>query len=112
MPLCWRHAGSSTHEMVRPLSASRPSEWLADGQMTCNVQCLKGHCDRRVDVRLDTLPRDQHWSRVGCAWCARHVALQDLCILSRTGTTVPGKSGRAWGQGFDSAMKQHPCCSV
>jgi hypothetical protein len=42
-----------------------PAEWLADGHVTCNIQCLNGHCRHVVDVRLDTLPQDQPWSRVG-----------------------------------------------
>ena len=37
-----------------------PAEWLAEGHGTCNIQCLYGHC-----VRLDTLPQDQPWSRIG-----------------------------------------------
>jgi hypothetical protein len=33
-----------------------PAEWLADGHVTCNIQCSGGTCNRRmVDVRLDTL---------------------------------------------------------
>jgi hypothetical protein len=46
---------------------------VADGHVTCNIQCLNGRCDRRVDVRLDTLPQDQPWARVGlrlvCSAC-------------------------------------------
>ena len=43
-----------------------PAEWLADGHVTCCVQCLSGECDRRmVDVPLDGLPQDEPWSRVG-----------------------------------------------
>jgi hypothetical protein len=34
-----------------------PAEWLAEGYVTCNIQC-HGGCDRLVDVRLDTLPQD------------------------------------------------------
>ncbi len=42
-----------------------PAEWLADGHVTCSIQCRSGECDRRiVDVRLDILPQDQPWSRV------------------------------------------------
>jgi hypothetical protein len=34
--------------------------------VTCNVQCSSGQCDRRmVDVRLDTLPQDLPWSKIG-----------------------------------------------
>ncbi|MET4607565.1 hypothetical protein ABIB90_007069 [Bradyrhizobium sp. JR4.1] len=50
-----------------------PAEWLAEGHVTCNIQCLNGRCDRRVDVRLETLPQDQPWSSVGlrmvCSAC-------------------------------------------
>jgi hypothetical protein len=41
-----------------------PAEWLADGHVTCNIQC-HGGCDRFVDVRLDTLPQDRPWSTIG-----------------------------------------------
>ncbi|MCK1551248.1 hypothetical protein IVB11_19865 [Bradyrhizobium sp. 177] len=41
--------------------------------MTRDIQCLNGRCDRMVDVRLDALPQDQPWSRVGlrlvCSAC-------------------------------------------
>jgi hypothetical protein len=40
-----------------------PAEWLADGHVTCNIQC-RG-CDRMVDVRLDTLPQDLPWLTIG-----------------------------------------------
>ncbi|EIG63674.1 hypothetical protein Bra1253DRAFT_00183 [Bradyrhizobium sp. WSM1253] len=47
-----------------------PTEWLTDGHVTCNIQCLNGLCHRRVDVWLDTLPP---WSRLGlrlvCSAC-------------------------------------------
>jgi len=43
-----------------------PAEWLADGHVTCNIQCSGRKCDRRmVDVRLDTLPQDLLWSKIG-----------------------------------------------
>jgi hypothetical protein len=43
-----------------------PAEWLADGHVTCNIQCSAGKCDRRmVDVRLDTLPQDLPWAKIG-----------------------------------------------
>jgi hypothetical protein len=35
-----------------------PAEWLAEGG-------LNGDHMRMVDVRLDTLPQDQPWSRIG-----------------------------------------------
>lgn len=50
-----------------------PAEWLAEGHVTCSIQCLNGRCDRRVDVPLDRLPQDQPWSSVGlrlvCSAC-------------------------------------------
>ena len=43
-----------------------PAEWLADGHVTCSIQCSGGKCDHRmVDVRLDTLPQDLTWSSIG-----------------------------------------------
>jgi hypothetical protein len=43
-----------------------PAEWIADGHVTCNIQCSGGNCGQRmVDVRLDTLPQDLPWSRIG-----------------------------------------------
>jgi hypothetical protein len=42
-----------------------PAEWLAEGRVTCSIQCLNGDCMHQADVRLDTLPQDQPWSRVG-----------------------------------------------
>lgn len=44
-----------------------PADWLSEGHITCNIQCLNGDCKRIVDVRLDRLPMDRPWSRVG--WC-------------------------------------------
>lgn len=70
---------SQPHEVRRNTSSDRytkrsghypprsPAEWLADGDVTCNIQCLNGRCHRRVDVRLGTLPQDQPWSRVALA---------------------------------------------
>lgn len=51
-----------------------PAEWIADGHVTCNVQCSSGRCRHRmVDVRLDTLPRDLPWSTIArrllCTQC-------------------------------------------
>lgn len=42
-----------------------PAEWLAEGHVTCSIRCLNGHCKHTVDVRLDPLPQDRPWSRVG-----------------------------------------------
>ena len=39
---------------------------IADGHVTCNIQCWGGNCDRRmVDVGRDTLPHDLPWSTIG-----------------------------------------------
>jgi hypothetical protein len=51
-----------------------PAESIADGHVTCNIQCSGGKCDRRmVDVRLDTLPQGLPWStiarRLVCKQC-------------------------------------------
>ncbi|MBR0884780.1 hypothetical protein ABIF65_007086 [Bradyrhizobium japonicum] len=40
-----------------------PAEWLAEGHVTCNIQCHG--CRRTVDFPLDTLPQNRPWSRVG-----------------------------------------------
>ena len=43
-----------------------PVEWLADGPVTCSIQCSGGNCDRHmVDVRLDTLPRHLPLATIG-----------------------------------------------
>jgi hypothetical protein len=53
--------------MGRALSTREPAEWIAGGHVTCNIQCLSGDCKRIVDFRLDRIPSDRQWSRVG--WC-------------------------------------------
>jgi hypothetical protein len=46
-------------------SLGSPAEWIADGHVTCNIQCSGAKCDRRlVDVRLDTLPQALPWSTI------------------------------------------------
>jgi hypothetical protein len=43
-----------------------PAQWIAEGDVTCNIQCSARRCARRmVDVRLDTLPQDLPWSKIG-----------------------------------------------
>jgi hypothetical protein len=43
-----------------------PAEWIADGHVTCNIQCSGGKCHQRmVNVRLDTLPQNLPWSQIG-----------------------------------------------
>jgi hypothetical protein len=55
-----RHARSTDKY---PLGS--PAKWIADGHVTCNIQC-SAKCDRRmVDVGLDALPQDLPWSRIG-----------------------------------------------
>jgi len=44
------------------LHTRSPAEWLAEGHVTCSIQCLNGDCKHQADVRLDTLPQDQPWS--------------------------------------------------
>ncbi|WP_409188793.1 hypothetical protein [Bradyrhizobium sp. RDM4] len=39
-----------------------PADWIADGHVTCNVQC--NGCARMVDVRLDALPQGRPWAQV------------------------------------------------
>ena len=41
-----------------------PAKWIADGHVTCNIQC-HGGCDGIVNVRLDTLPQGLAWSTIG-----------------------------------------------
>jgi hypothetical protein len=42
-----------------------PAEWLAEGHITCSIRCLNGDCKHMVVIRLDTLPLDRPWSRIG-----------------------------------------------
>jgi hypothetical protein len=46
-------------------SPRSPAEWLAEGHVTCWIQCLNGDCKYQADVRLDTVPQDRPWSRIG-----------------------------------------------
>jgi len=42
-----------------------PAQWIAEGHVTCNIQCSARRCARRMaDVRLDTLPQDLPWSMI------------------------------------------------
>ena len=72
-----------------------PAEWLADGHVTCNIQCSGGSCDRRmVDVRLDTLPQDQPWSVVGGRLVRKQCGIAGSVNIvpnwhDRIGRTVP-----------------------
>ena len=66
-----------------------PAKWIADGHVTCNIQC-SAKCDRRmVDVRLDALPQDLPGSTI-----ARRL------VCKESGTTgsvniVPNRHDRA-----------------
>ena len=51
-----------------------PGEWIADGHVTCSVQCTSRKCNRSfVDIRLETLPPDLPWTdlgpRMACRQC-------------------------------------------
>ena len=84
-----------------------PAEWLADGHVTCNIQCSGGKCDRRmVDVRLDSLPQDLPWSTIGrrlvCKQCRTAGSVHIVPNWhDRTAAAVPftkhwNGSGRPW----------------
>jgi hypothetical protein len=72
-----------------------PATWLADGHVTCNIQCSGGKCDRRmVDVRLDTLPQNLPWSTIGrrlvCKECGTAGSVNIVPNWhDRTGAAVP-----------------------
>lgn len=72
-----------------------PAEWIADGHVTCSIQCSAGKCNRRmVDVRLDTLPRDLPWSTIGrrlvCKQCGTTGSVNIVPNWhDRTGAAVP-----------------------
>lgn len=73
----------------RPLGS--PAEWIADGHVTCNIQCSGGKCRHRmVDVRLDTLPQDLPWSTIGGGGllCRSSDELRDLTYFL-IGCAVP-----------------------
>src|SRR6476469_4241874 len=76
--------------IIRP--AAPRNRWL-----TCDLQhpVLEQPCHRRVGVRLDALSQISRGPASACAWSAQDAARQDLCISSRTGMTVAGKSGQA-----------------
>lgn len=75
-----------------------PAHWLADGHVTCSIACLNGACRHMVDVRLDTLPQDQAWSRVGrnllCTECGAPGAVNVVPNWhDRVGEAVPFTAG-------------------
>jgi hypothetical protein len=66
-----------------------PAEWMADGHVTCNIQC-SAKCDRRmVDVRLDALPQDLPWSTI-----ARRLVCKE-CGTTGSVNIVPNWHDRA-----------------
>ncbi len=72
--------------------------WIAEGHVTCNIQCLNGRCKHMVDVRLDTLPLDRAWSRIGwCLVCVECGAAGSVNIVPNwhdmKGRTVPFTAG-------------------
>ncbi len=75
-----------------------PADWIAEGHVTCNIQCLNGSCKHMVDVRLDTLPQDRLWSRIGwCFMCSECGAAGSVNIVPNwhdmKGRTVPFTAG-------------------
>ena len=46
------------------LPMESPAEMLADGHVTCSISCLNGDCRHAANIRLSTLPKDQHWPRI------------------------------------------------
>ena len=75
-----------------------PSDWLADGHVTCTVHCLNGRCSKRmVDVRLDPLPHDQPWSVVGwrfvCKACGAAGSV-NIGMIGKKGTFHSSEAGR------------------
>ena len=61
---------NNTHRTER-FPPGSPATWIADGHVTCNVQCRS--CNKTVDVKLDTLPQDLDWPTIGrrmtCSSC-------------------------------------------
>jgi hypothetical protein len=43
-----------------------PGSWIAEGHVTCSIQCSARTCNRRhsVDLQLVTLPQDLPWSAI------------------------------------------------
>ena len=51
--------------LTRNFPLGTPAQRIAEGHVTCNIQCSARRCARRmVDVRLDTLPQDLPWSMI------------------------------------------------
>ena len=80
--------------MGRSFPARSPGEWVSGGHFTCNIRCLNGGCKRVVDVRLDRLPLDHPWSRLGwCLVCSACGAVGSVNIVPNwhdmVGHTVP-----------------------
>ena len=78
-----------------------PAEWISEGHVTCSIRCLNGDCKRLVDVRLDTLPQDRPWSRIGanllCTECGEPGAVNIVPNWhDRRGHALPFT--RDWGK--------------
>jgi hypothetical protein len=68
-----------------------PGSWIAEGHVTCNVQCAARTCSRRaIDVRLDTLPQDLPWSAI-----ARRLVCKE-CGTAGSVNIVPNWHDRAF----------------
>jgi hypothetical protein len=65
-----------------------PAQWIAEGHVTCNIQCSARTWSRRmVDVRLETLPQDLPWSmmarRLVCKECGHSRFCEHRAELAR-----------------------------
>lgn len=68
-----------------------PGQWIAEGHVTCNVQCSARKCSRRaIDVRLDTLPQELPWSAI-----ARRLVCKE-CATAGSVNIVPNWHDRAF----------------
>ena len=84
-----------------------PAEWLADGHVTCNIQCSGGKCDRRmVDVRLDALPQDLPWSTIGSRLVCKECGIAGSVHIVPTGMTGSPLPCRSPGTGEREALRQ------
>jgi hypothetical protein len=70
--ICITPAGAESSEMAMhqrstdSLPLGTPGSWIAEGHVTCSIQCSARTGDRRVsvDLRLATLPQDLPWSAI------------------------------------------------
>jgi hypothetical protein len=100
---CFTGAAARAGDPAAGPATSSPAEWLAEGHVTCSIPCLNGVCTHMVDVRLDTLPQDQPWSRVGrnliCTECGAPGAVNIVPNWhDRRGQAIPfSKDWKPWG---------------